>query len=49
MTYGATFYPTPPGRRRRISGKTLAKLLEFTITVSEKNFHRKCVRLIFAE
>ncbi|MDR6883574.1 hypothetical protein J2X61_005368 [Bacillus sp. 3255] len=31
MTYGATFYPLPPRRRRRISGKTIAKLLAFTI------------------
>ncbi|MEW9700702.1 hypothetical protein [Paenibacillus sp. SI8] len=31
MTYGTTFYPPPTSRRRRISGKTLAKLLAFTI------------------
>ncbi|WP_274319845.1 hypothetical protein [Paenibacillus qinlingensis] len=33
MTYvRASLYPPPPGRRRRISGRALAKLLAFTIS-----------------
>lgn len=37
MTYGGSYYQPQRGRRRRISGRTLAKLLAFTIAEIIRN------------